>query len=149
MINYVIGNIFDLSTSVNALVNPVNCVGVMGKGLALAFKHKYPENYKFYIDSCEKGNVKIGSMLVYKTCNFPEYIINFPTKQHWKNNSELYMIEKGLIALVQTIKDLKICSIAIPHLGCGLGGLKIKEVSFLINKYLSELQEVNIIIIGF
>jgi O-acetyl-ADP-ribose deacetylase (regulator of RNase III) len=119
-----------LDSDAEALVNAVNCVGIMGKGLALLFKKAYPQNFKFYACACEHGEVHLGSMLVYDLNRMtgPRYIINFPTKQHWKNQSRLEDIEAGLKDLVKTVRELHIQSIAIPPLGCGLGGLRWSDV---------------------
>jgi O-acetyl-ADP-ribose deacetylase (regulator of RNase III) len=128
MIRFQKGDI--LHSDAQALVNAVNCVGIMGKGLALQFKKAFPENFKFYAWACERGEVHLGSMLVYdlKRVTGPRYIINFPTKQHWKNQSRLEDIEAGLKDLVKTVRELHIQSIAIPPLGCGLGGLNWSDV---------------------
>lgn len=117
------GNIFESNTE--AIVNTVNCVGVMGKGLALQFKKKYPENFMAYKNACDLGQVKVGKMFVYKanTLFGNKYIINFPTKKHWRNPSKLEYIVAGLDDLIEIIKSNEIKSIAIPPLGCGLGGL--------------------------
>jgi O-acetyl-ADP-ribose deacetylase (regulator of RNase III) len=115
------------------IVNPVNCVGVMGKGLALQVKLKYPNVFRVYKEACNKGLVKVGKMLVV------DNIINFPTKQDWRNPSKLEWIESGLKDLRQLIIDRNIQSISIPKLGCGLGGLDWHDVKPLIDKYLSGL----------
>ena len=119
-----------LHSGAQALVNAVNCVGIMGKGLALQFKKAFPENFRFFAQACERGEVRLGSMLVYDLNQMtgPRYIINFPTKQHWKNPSRLKDIEAGLKDLVKTVRKLQIQSIAIPALGCGLGGLNWSDV---------------------
>jgi O-acetyl-ADP-ribose deacetylase (regulator of RNase III) len=113
------GNIFD--SDAEALVNTVNTVGVMGKGIALQFKKAYPENFKAYKQLCDAKKFRQGQMFVYHTntiCN-PKYIINFPTKRHWRGNSKIEDIKSGLEALVEEIKKLGISSIGIPPLGCG------------------------------
>ena len=146
MITYKTTNIF--RENVQAIVNPVNCVGVMGKGLALAFKKKYLNNYKAYKIACLNNNIKIGKMFVYEMYRLcPQYIINLPTKQHWKDSSKLEYIESGLKDLVLIIKDCNIKSIAIPALGCGCGGLDWSTVKQVIEKYLSSLKDINIIVI--
>ncbi len=119
-----------LHSDAQAVVNTVNCVGIMGRGIALQFKKAFPENFKFYERACERGDVRLGSMLVYDTDRLtgPRYIINFPTKRHWKSKSQLEDIETGLQALVRTVRELDIQSIAIPALGCGLGGLNWSAV---------------------
>ena len=138
------GNIFH--SDALALVNAVNCVGIMGKGLALRFKKAFPENFKFYAQACERGEVRLGSMLVYDLNQMtgPRYIINFPTKQHWKNPSRLKDIEAGLKDLVQTVGQLHIKSIAIPALGCGLGGLNWSDVRPLIEVAFQAVPEVQV-----
>ena len=135
-----------LDSDAEALVNAVNCVGIMGKGLALLFKKAYPQNFKFYACACEHGEVHLGSMLVYDLNRMtgPRYIINFPTKQHWKNQSRLEDIEAGLKDLVKTVRELHIQSIAIPPLGCGLGGLKWSDVRPRIESTFATLPEVQV-----
>src|SRR5256885_1323275 len=114
-----------LADSAEALVNTVNCVGIMGRGIALQFKKAFPDNYKAYEDACKAGEMKPGRMLVFDTGKLhgTRYVINFPTKRHWKGKSKLEDVELGLVALVDDVKRLGIRSIAIPPLGCGLGGL--------------------------
>lgn len=146
MINYAEGNLLKANTE--ALVNTVNCVGVMGKGIALQFKQAYPANFKLYEKACKEDNVKLGQMLIVEigqTKN-PRYIINFPTKQHWKAKSRLSDIESGLKALVDEIKQRKIKSVALPALGCGNGGLEWNEVKPLIEKAFESLVDVEFII---
>lgn len=136
MIYFVKGNILD-STS-DALVNAVNTVGIMGKGIALQFKNRYPKNYKAYKAACENGALKIGTVLAYKE-SIDKTIINFPTKHHWKDPSEYKYIELGLQALRDCIEEQNIKSIALPALGCGLGGLKWDVVKEMIKKTLEIL----------
>ncbi len=114
-----------LKTDAEALVNTVNCVGIMGRGVALQFRKAYPANFAAYKAACDRGEVMPGKMFLYSlnTLVNPKYIINFPTKQHWKGESSLDYIESGLKSLVAEIPRLGITSIAIPPLGCGLGGL--------------------------
>ncbi len=132
----------------DAIVNTVNCVGVMGKGIALQFKKAYPDNFKQYENACKKGLVVPGKMFIVdlNSITQPHYIINFPTKIHWKNKSRLDDIENGLISLKKDIKNLNIKSIAIPPLGCGLGGLKWNDVKFKIEKILNDLTDTKIIV---
>lgn len=139
MINYKNGDI--LSEDVEAIVNTVNCVGVMGRGLALQFKNKYPQNFKEYEQACKREEVQPGKMFVYQTGQLmnPKYIINFPTKRHWKANSKIEDIESGLDDLIKVIGRLNIKSIAIPPLGSGLGGLDWKIVRQKIEQKLSEI----------
>ena len=144
MIDYCKGNL--LEAKVEALVNPVNCVGVMGKGLALAFKQAYPDNFYYYKTACSLGEVKVGQMFITANNSFlyPFYIINFPTKEHWKDPSKIEYVKDGLVALTKDIHRLQIKSIAIPALGCGLGGLEWKEVESLIISAFNPLPKVNV-----
>ena len=143
MIKHVQGNI--LNAQAEALVNTVNCVGVMGKGIALQFKKAFPENFKAYKNACQRGEVKPGGMFVIDTGqNFPKYIINFPTKRHWRDKSRYKDIEAGLQALVKEITARNIGSIAIPPLGSGLGGLDWAKIKPMIEKALSALPDVQI-----
>lgn len=128
MIEYRKGDIF--SADVEAIVNTVNCVGVMGRGIALQFKQKFPDNFRYYEKICKRKEMSIGKMLVYDQglIQKPRYIINFPTKRHWRNSSYLEDIELGLMDLTNEIITRKIATIAIPPLGCGLGGLNWQDV---------------------
>jgi O-acetyl-ADP-ribose deacetylase (regulator of RNase III) len=119
-----------LKADVEALVNTVNCVGVMGRGVALQFKNRFPANFKAYKAACDRGEVQPGRMMVYDLgqLNSPRYIVNFPTKRHWKGKSRIEDIESGLVALKAEIESRGIESIALPPLGCGLGGLDWSEV---------------------
>jgi O-acetyl-ADP-ribose deacetylase (regulator of RNase III) len=123
-----------LEADVKALVNTVNCVGEMGKGLALQFKQAFPENFEEYRRACQSGEVKPGQMFIVPTGRLtnPRYIINFPTKRHWKNPSRIEAIETGLLALIETVKQFGMRSIAVPPLGCGNGGLAWSRVAPLI-----------------
>lgn len=123
MIRSVQGNL--LEDSAEAYVNTVNTVGVMGKGIALQFKQAFPDVFKQYAKDCKNGHVKVGEMHVVSTSSLtnPKYIINFPTKQHWRNPSKLDFIKDGLQDLQRVIKENDIKSIALPPLGCGNGGL--------------------------
>ena len=136
MIHFVKGNIFESNTQ--ALVNAVNTVGVMGKGIALEFKNRYPENYKVYKAACDKGALKTGSVLVV-TESDGKTIINFPTKVHWKDASKNEYIVEGLIAVKHKIVELNLESIALPALGCGLGGLKWEIVKTFISTELGSI----------
>tara|TARA_B100002003_G_C14149645_1_gene552888 strand:- start:1370 stop:2392 length:1023 start_codon:yes stop_codon:yes gene_type:complete len=131
---------------VDAIVNTVNCVGVMGKGIALQFKKKWPENFKMYAAACKNGEVKLGQMFTYElgALATPRYIINFPTKSHWRSASKLEDIESGLKSLVKDIKAKDIRSIAIPPLGSGLGGLPWAEVKELIFTYLEPIEDLDV-----
>ncbi|NLX27177.1 MAG: macro domain-containing protein [Lentisphaerae bacterium] len=128
MIAFKTGDI--LAEEAEALVNTVNCVGIMGRGIALQFKNRFPENFTAYADACKRQTVAPGKMFVFETGNltYPRLIINFPTKRHWRGKSRLEDIDAGLKALAHEIRDRKITSIAIPPLGCGLGGLDWSQV---------------------
>jgi O-acetyl-ADP-ribose deacetylase (regulator of RNase III) len=144
MINYSEGNLLD--AQVDALVNTVNTQGVMGKGIALQFRQAFPEMFKSYADACKSGLVELGKMDIYDRgglADGPRWIINFPTKGHWKAKSRIADIEDGLVDLVATVKRLGIRSIAIPPLGCGYGGLNWTEVRPLIERAFEALPEVN------
>ena len=146
MIKYKSGDI--LKAQVEALINTVNCVGVMGRGIALQFKKAYPENFKEYASACKKHKVVPGRMFVHKTGKLtsPRFIINFPTKRHWRGKSSMEDIEAGLGALVETIREYDIKSIAIPALGSGLGGLNWDEVKPRIESVMNELENISVII---
>lgn len=135
-ITFVSGDIF--KSGCQALVNPVNCVGVMGAGLALAFKNKFPHNFAQYKNACSSGLVKIGSCL--STWEGENLIVNFPTKTHFKNRSELNYISNGLPSLINELNKHKVNSVAIPALGCGLGGLSVDEVKPLVEAAFKDLQ---------
>lgn len=138
MIRYKTGNIIEAETE--ALVNTVNTVGVMGKGIAEAFKKEYPDNYKRYKKAVENGEVQIGKLLVnheYQTRK--RIIINFPTKKHWRQPSRMEYIEAGLKSLVEIIQNEKISSVAIPPLGCGNGKLNWDQVKPLLESYLEPI----------
>jgi len=133
-----------LSADVEALVNTVNTVGVMGKGIALQFKQAFPDNYSAYEAACKRGEVQLGKMFVFHRNTFsnPRVIVNFPTKKHWRGRSKLKDIESGLRALIQFVKSEKIQSIAIPPLGCGNGGLDWNDVRPRIEQAFAEVPEV-------
>ena len=146
MIQFTTGNL--LGANVEAIVNTINTVGVMGKGIALQFKKRFPENFKSYHAACRKGLVHTGRMLVFETGQAlnPKYIINFPTKQHWKEKTKLEYIESGLLDLVKVVQRQKIKSIAIPPLGCGNGGQDWDIVRPLIVAALQPLDDVEVYI---
>lgn len=146
MIKYTKGNI--LHADAEALVNTVNTVGVMGKGIALAFKKAFPNNYKLYKQACDSKEFNTGELFITDTGQLtPKYIINFPTKKHWRGRSKMEFVEIGMRELVKEIKAKGIKSIAIPPLGCGNGGLEWMEVKPLILKKLEILkEEIDIII---
>ena len=128
MITLTKGNLLEAPTE--ALVNTVNTVGVMGKGIALMFKTQFPDNFKAYTAACKKSSIKVGTMFVTPTGELggPKWIINFPTKKHWRNPTKIEWIIDGLQDLQRVIQEKDIRSIAIPPLGCGNGGLKWAEV---------------------
>jgi O-acetyl-ADP-ribose deacetylase (regulator of RNase III)/uncharacterized protein YwgA len=139
MIEFVKGDLLKAETQ--ALVNTVNTVGVMGKGIALQFKNRFPGNYKIYKDACKNKTFNVGEILVVEDGDLMDQktIINFPTKSHWKSPSKYEYIESGLKALVDYLKHNKIKSIAIPPLGCGNGGLDWSIVKKMIINSLSGL----------
>lgn len=146
MIRFARGDI--LSADAEALVNTVNCVGVMGRGIALQFKNRYPGNFKAYATACKLGEVQPGKMFVYDRhqVTWPRYIINFPTKRHWRGKSRLEDIRSGLGALVDEIRSRGIRSVAVPPLGSGLGGLDWLEVRPLIEQAMAKVPEVEAIV---
>lgn len=146
MIDYRTGDL--LQADVEALVNTVNCVGIMGRGIALQFKNAYAGNYKAYVSACKRGEVQPGRMFVFETNALigPKYIINFPTKRDWRGKSHLDYIDTGLIALVEVIRQRGIRSIAIPPLGSGLGGLDWAVVRPRIVAALEPLEGVEVLL---
>jgi O-acetyl-ADP-ribose deacetylase (regulator of RNase III) len=148
MISYTTGNLLDAQTE--ALVNTVNEVGVMGKGIALMFREAFPANTAAYEAACKDGEVRVGRMFVTenRALNGPRWIINFPTKKHWRYPSKIEWIRDGLADLQRVIKDKDIKSIALPPLGCGNGGLEWSQVRPAIEAALSELNDVNVIVFG-
>jgi len=146
MMQYKTGDIF--KEDAEAIVNTVNCVGVMGRGIALQFKKTYPENYKVYATACKQKQVQPGKMFVFETGEMlnPKFIINFPTKRHWRGKSRVEDIESGLKDLHTVIKKNNIRSIAIPPLGSGLGGLNWLQVKNLIKESLTSLKDVNVVV---
>ena len=127
-----------LKSDAQTLINTVNCVGVMGKGIALEFKNRFPDMYKDYVSRCERGEVKPGIPYIYKTL-FPPQIVNFPTKDHWKSLSKVSDIQRGLQFLVKHYQDWGITSLAIPPLGCGNGQLDWRVVGPLIYRFSKSL----------
>lgn len=144
MLEYCQGDLLAANTA--ALVNPVNCVGVMGKGLALQFRQTFPANYQAYVKACRAGEVQLGRMFVFVEMRNaqPTTIINFPTKQHWKQRSKLGDIATGLDDLVKQLILQTISSIAVPALGCGYGGLAWAEVEPLIMRAFERLPTVRV-----
>lgn len=139
MIIYKEGNILDAKAE--ALVNTVNTVGIMGKGIALKFKNEFPENYLKYKQAVDQGEIVTGKVQIVPVheLNGVKYIVNFPTKAHWRFPSKLHWIKDGLRDLHQKVQALKIGSIALPPLGCGNGGLNWDDVKPLIIEALSDL----------
>ena len=137
-----------LKDDAEALVNTVNCVGVMGRGIALQFKKAFPANFKAYAAACKEELVQPGRMFVFETGRLepPRYIINFPTKRHWRGKRRMSDIESGLGALARAIRENGIGSIAIPPLGSGLGGLEWSEVRQRIEAALEPLTDVRVTI---
>ncbi|MEZ4850826.1 MAG: macro domain-containing protein, partial [Bacteroidia bacterium] len=145
MIRYTTGDIFDAKTE--AIINTVNTVGVMGKGIALQFKKRFPANFEQYRQACDAKNFHIGDLLITENNSlFFKYIINFPTKKHWRNPSQYSFIEAGLKALLEKVQELQIQSVAIPPLGAGNGKLEWEKVKSLIHTYLSQAPEVEWVI---
>lgn len=146
MIEYKTGNI--LAEEADALVNTVNCVGVMGRGIALQFKKAFPENFRAYAAACKRGEVEPGRMFVFETGSLtpPRFIVNFPTKRHWRGKSRLEDLRAGLAALAGEIRERGIRSLAIPPLGSGLGGLRWADVRPLIEAALEPLADVHVVV---
>lgn len=130
------------------MVNTVNCVGVMGRGIALQFKRAFPDNFVAYAAACRRGEVQPGRMFVFDTGRLvgPRYIINFPTKRHWRGKSRIEDIDAGLAALVEEVRLRDIRSLAVPPLGSGLGGLEWSKVRSLIERALAALPGVDVLV---
>ncbi len=139
MISYCQGNL--LEADVDALVNAVNTVGVMGKGIALAFKNRFPANFQAYAAACQRGDVMTGRMFVTETPALlgPRWIVNFPTKQHWRDPSRLEWVRTGLQDLRRFLLAQQVQSAALPALGAGLGGLSWPVVRAEIEAALADL----------
>ena len=146
MIRFTTGDI--LQARAEALVNTVNSVGVMGRGIALQFKRAFPANFKAYAAACEHGEVGPGRTFVFDTGELgpPHYIVNFPTKRHWRDKSRIEDIRSGLAALVEDVRRREIRSIAIPPLGSGLGGLNWSQVRPLIENAFAVLPDVDVVV---
>lgn len=146
MMRFTKGNLLD--AEVDAIVNTVNTVGVMGKGIALMFKERFPDNFAAYAAACKQKEVETGRMFVTSSTDLhgPRWIINFPTKRHWRNPTKLEWIETGLEDLRSVIEEKGIRSIAIPPLGCGNGGLDWAIVRPLIEKALGDLEGVEVVV---
>lgn len=137
-----------LRANADAIVNTVNCVGFMGRGIAAQFKRAYPDNFRVYEAACKRGDVQPGRMLVYELAGetLPRFIINFPTKRHWRTNSRIDDISSGLRALIAEIGSRGIRSIAVPPLGCGLGGLDWADVRPLIETAFADVPDVRVLL---
>lgn len=146
MIHYTQGNLLD--SDAEALVNTVNTVGVMGKGIALMFKEAFPDNFRLYAEACRRGEVEVGKMFVTERHSLtgPRWIINFPTKKHWRNRTRVEWIDEGLADLRRVVRDHGIRSIALPPLGCGNGGLDWSDVRPRLERELSDLEGVEILV---
>lgn len=142
MIHFMSGNIFE--SKAQTITNPVNCVGVMGKGLALGFKTRYPAMFMDYAKRCSKNEVKLGEPYVWS--NGSVQILNFPTKGHWRDRSYIKDIEVGLDFIVNNYKTMGITSLAIPALGCGLGELSWDAVKALIEEKLGNMADIEIFV---
>lgn len=145
-IRFVIGDL--LRSDVEALLNAVNTDGVLGKGIALQLKQAFPDMFKVYVTACKAGLVTIGKMHVFELSRAgrPRFVVNFPTKQHWRPKSQLPDIAVGLEGLVPELVGRKIRSVAIPPLGCGLGGLEWAEVLPLIESAVTGISHVDALI---
>lgn len=140
------GNLLDAPAE--ALVNTVNEVGVMGKGIALMFREAFPENTRAYTAAAKAGEVRVGRMFVTANPDLlgPRWIINFPTKKHWRSPSQLRWVEAGLRDLVRVVRERGICSVALPPLGCGNGGLAWDDVCPLVEAAAADLPDVEVIV---
>lgn len=147
MIKETKGNLLEAETE--AIVNAVNCVGVMGKGLALQFRKRFSEDYfKDYKRACQTGDLQIGKVQIYslKSETSPKYIMNFPTKEHWREQSKIEYIKSGLESLKAEIEKREIKSIALPAIGCGLGGLDWNDVRLLIINTFGDSSNVKLLL---
>lgn len=145
MITYTKGDLFEAQTE--AIVNTVNTVGVMGKGIALQFKQRFPDNYIIYKKACDDKELETGQLLITESNSlFFKYIINFPTKAHWRNPSKYEYIEQGIDTLIEEIQKRDIKSVALPPLGAGNGKLEWEKVKEILNDKLSNVQDVNFVI---
>ena len=146
MIEYKTGDL--LAEEADALVNTVNCAGHMGAGIALQFKNAWPENFRAYAAACRDDEVQPGRMFTYETNELtpPRYIINFPTKRHWRGRSRLEDIDAGLVALAEEIRRLDLKSIAVPPFGAGLGGLSWNQVRPRIEQALGAFPDLRVVV---
>jgi O-acetyl-ADP-ribose deacetylase (regulator of RNase III)/uncharacterized protein YwgA len=136
MVKVLMGDI--LKSNAQTLVNTVNCVGIMGKGIALEFKEQFPDMFNDYVARCNRNEVRLGRPYLYKRLT-PPWILNFPTKGHWRSVSRIEDIVKGLKYLLQQYKEWRITSLAVPPLGCGQGQLEWKIVGPTLYRYLNQL----------
>jgi len=139
-----------LGADAEALVNTVNTVGVMGKGVALQFRKAFPDNFKAYERACKAGDVRPGEMFAFETGQLtgPRLIINFPTKRHWRGRARMEYIDRGLVDLVRVLRRYDVRSVAIPPLGCGNGGLRWAEVRPRIEAALGPLGDIKVLLYG-
>ncbi|MBP0614083.1 type II toxin-antitoxin system antitoxin DNA ADP-ribosyl glycohydrolase DarG [Jiella mangrovi] len=147
MITFAQGNLLD--SPAEALVNTVNTVGVMGKGIALMFKEAFPANFREYSAACKKGEVEVGKVFVTERSDFvngPRWVVNFPTKKHWRHPSKMEWIEEGLNDLRRFLVEHKVRSVALPPLGSGNGGLDWSRVRPKIETALGSLPDVEVIV---
>lgn len=137
-----------LRADAEALVNTVNCAGHMGRGLALQFKRAFPASFAAYAAACKRGEVQPGRMHIVETGQLtnPRYIVNFPTKRHWRDRSRIEDIDAGLVALIADVQRLRITSIAVPPLGCGLGGLDWADVRPRIERAFAPHPDVRVLL---
>lgn len=140
MVTYIQGDIF--SSPAQVLTNTINCVGVMGKGVALEFKNRYQGLFEDYKARCDKQEVVPGVPYLWE--NDRVQVLNFPTKRHWRDSSRLEDIESGLKYLAENYMNMGIDSVAMPALGCGNGGLKWNDVHILIDKYLGSIIDLDV-----
>lgn len=136
MITVLVGDIFE--SQAQTLVNTVNCVGIMGKGIALAFKNRFPAMFEEYQQRCKAGEVRLGEPYLYPSLMTP-WILNFPTKAHWRSVSNIKDIIHGLDYLIAHYRDWGITSMAVPPLGCGQGQLEWRVVAPILHRYLDQL----------
>ena len=137
MVKVIVGDLF--ASDAQTLVNTVNCVGVMGKGVALEFKKRFPEMYKDYVTRCERHEVRLGKPYLFRHL-MPPWVLNFPTKGHWRSVTKLSDIERGLRYLTEHYEEWGITSMAVPPLGCGNGQLEWRIVGPTLYRYLSEIK---------
>jgi O-acetyl-ADP-ribose deacetylase (regulator of RNase III) len=148
-IEFVQGDLL-MQDQVDAIVNTVNSVGIMGKGIALKFKQKWPDNFALYKAACERGDICAGKMFIFDCGGLvrPYFIINFPTKTHWRNKSRIDFIRSGLDDLIRQVGRLGVQSIAIPPLGCGNGGLAWNDVRQLVEAAFAKIPTVRVLIMS-